>query len=81
MTGATADALGVADRGRAPAGYYADIVIFDPDRIADTATYTNPGADPEGNVHAMVNGELAVYLGRLQTGVRAGRILRHKPGW
>jgi len=76
MTSQPARALGIQDRGVIAEGYYADIVLFDPQMLADTATYTNPRAYPEGVVHVLINGEFAVRDGELLPDVRAGRVLR-----
>ncbi len=75
MTSLPAERLGLADRGRLEAGLYADLVLFDPQRIADKSTYSNPYAYPEGISEVMVNGVLVVEEGRL-TGARPGQILR-----
>jgi N-acyl-D-amino-acid deacylase len=63
------------DRGVLQAGAFADIVVFDPQTIADIATYTEPRQYPVGIKHVVVNGAVAVEQGR-QTGARAGRMLR-----
>ncbi|MGA2193423.1 MAG: amidohydrolase family protein, partial [Nitrospirota bacterium] len=72
-----ADKLGLAGRGYLRPGYFADIVLFDPARIADTATFEDPYRFPEGIYCVLVNGEAAVEDG-VQTKARAGRILRRK---
>jgi N-acyl-D-amino-acid deacylase len=50
-------------------------VVFDPDKIADTATYENPRSFPVGIPHVLVNGTLAVKDGK-QTDALAGKVLR-----
>ena len=67
--------LGIEDRGILREGLYADITVFDPEKIADTATYENPRQFPAGIHHVIVNGKLAVGGGR-QTDALAGRVLR-----
>ena len=62
-------------RGVLQPGAFADIVVFDPNIIADIATYTEPRQYPAGIAHVVVNGQVAVEQGR-QTGARAGRMLR-----
>ena len=57
-------------------GAFADLVVFDPAKILDRATFTEPLRHPEGIRMVFVNGQLAVDADRL-TGVRAGRVLRH----
>jgi len=57
-------------------GYAADIVVFDPEEIEDTATYENPFQYPKGIHYLLVNGKLSVREGRLQ-GIY-GTVLRRK---
>lgn len=78
MTSAPAGVLGLRDRGRIAIDALADLVVFDPDRVADLATYADPRQSPQGIVHVFVNGEAAVRDGAL-TGARAGRALRAAP--
>ncbi len=63
------------DRGVLQPGAFADIVVFDPNTIADVATYMEPRQYPAGIAHVVVNGAVAVEDGR-QTEARAGRMLR-----
>ncbi len=63
------------DRGELRAGAFADAVVFNPDTIADVATYAEPRQYPAGIEYVVVNGQVAVDQGR-QTGARAGRMLR-----
>ena len=56
-------------------GNYADLVIFDPDCIADTATYDNPISPCKGIQYVMVNGRFVWNNGN-HTGNRPGRVLR-----
>jgi N-acyl-D-aspartate/D-glutamate deacylase len=53
----------------------ADLVVFDPDRVIDTATYRDPHRYPEGIVATVVNGQVVALDGQL-TGARPGRVLR-----
>jgi dihydroorotase/N-acyl-D-amino-acid deacylase len=76
MTGLPAARLGLADRGLLREGYAADLVIFDPDTIADQATFTDPHRYAIGIHHVLVNGQSA-FNERGITGVRAGQGLRH----
>jgi N-acyl-D-amino-acid deacylase len=75
MTGLPASRLGIKDRGCIRKGFKADLVLFDPAEVADTATFETPHAYPRGIPIVMVNGALAVRDGK-PTGVRAGRVLR-----
>jgi N-acyl-D-amino-acid deacylase len=65
----------LADRGVLAAGAFADIVIFDPETIADVATYQEPRQYPAGIEYVIVNGAVAAEGGK-QTDARAGRMLR-----
>jgi N-acyl-D-aspartate/D-glutamate deacylase len=75
MTGLPADILGLGDRGYVREGLAADLVVFDPSRVADRSTYTQPTLRPDGIEFVVVNGAVAVEGGRV-TEVRAGRSLR-----
>jgi N-acyl-D-amino-acid deacylase len=77
MTSLPADLLGLYDRGRIAPGMAADLVIFDPDKIQDTATFAKPAVYPTGIDAVFVNGTLAVDHGR-GTGEMAGEVLQHK---
>lgn len=74
MTGMAAATLGIRDRGQIRVGNYADIVVFDPETIADNATMTNPTAEATGIKHVWVNGALVFNDGK-PTGVYAGQII------
>lgn len=77
MTQVPARAFGLVDRGELRVGAFADLVVFDPDTIADRATYDEPTEPPIGIRAVFVNGQLAVDRGQF-TGVRAGAVLRHE---
>lgn len=77
MTGLPAAKLGLADRGLVRPGAFADLVVFDPQRIRDAATFTDPHRTPEGIEAVFVNGVQAVEGGRL-TGRLGGRVLRRR---
>ena len=76
MTSMNASKLGVADRGLLRPGNFADVTVFDPDRIIDKATYTDPFQYSEGVVYVVVNGKVVLDDGK-HTGRRPGRALRH----
>jgi N-acyl-D-amino-acid deacylase len=67
--------LGLAARGRLRQGAVADLVLFDPGRIIDRATYEAPIAYPDGVAWVLVNGQVVVESGE-HTGARPGRPLR-----
>jgi N-acyl-D-amino-acid deacylase len=75
MTSLPALVFDMPDRGTLRAGAAADVVVFDLDRVRDTAEYTDPHRLAEGMVWVFVNGQAAVRDGEL-TDVRAGRVLR-----
>lgn len=77
MTSLPCSALGIFDRGVIRPGAWADITVFDPDRIIDCPSYLEyPPAYANGIEHVIVNGVVTVSDG-VQTGVRGGRALRH----
>jgi N-acyl-D-amino-acid deacylase len=75
MTGLSARKFGFTDRGEVRAGAFADLVVFDPERIADIATYAEPHQPPAGIAHVFVNGTQVVKDGA-HSGARPGRTLR-----
>jgi N-acyl-D-amino-acid deacylase len=75
MTSLPADLFGLAGRGRIAPGAWADLVVFDPERIADRATYERPFVAPEGIRDCFVNGTPVIRDGSY-TGARPGRVLR-----
>jgi N-acyl-D-aspartate/D-glutamate deacylase len=76
MTSLNVAKLGLADRGRLEPGLLADITVFDPQRVVDHATYTEPFAYNDGIEYVIVNGQLVLDRGQ-HTGARPGRGLRH----
>jgi N-acyl-D-aspartate/D-glutamate deacylase len=74
-TGAAAAALGLTDRGVLRPGGWADIAVFDPDRIADRATYDEPHRYAVGVSTVVVNGDIVIDGGD-HTGALPGRVLR-----
>ncbi len=63
MTGLPAAKLGLRQRGLLKTGYYADVVVFDPQTIIDRATYLQPHQYPHGIRHVFVNGIAVVRNG------------------
>ncbi|MBF6066204.1 D-aminoacylase [Nocardia terpenica] len=78
LTGRPAWRLRLRERGLIRVGYAADLVLFDPATIADTATFDDPKRQARGIVHVLVNGEFALDDGA-PTGRLAGRALRLDP--
>lgn len=85
MTGLTARVFGMTDRGTIRAGAYADLVLFDPEAVIDTATFSNPIQPAKGIEEVWVNG-VSSYIGdqdnprRGVTGAANGRLVtRNKP--
>lgn len=77
MTGAVAERLQITDRGVVRPELAADLVVFDPDRVNDRATFAEPKQTPVGIDHVFVNGVQVVADSR-QTEDRPGRVLRHQ---
>lgn len=78
MTGLPARKFRLTDRGVIREGAYADLVVFDPQTVADVGTYQEPRRYPPGIDYVIVNGKITADHGR-HTGERSGRMLRHKP--
>ncbi|HVV12408.1 D-aminoacylase [Amycolatopsis sp.] len=76
LTGRAAARLRLPDRGLVKDGYVADLVLFDPETVRDTATFDNPRQQAEGVPYVFVNGVAAIDGGR-PTGALAGHSLRH----
>jgi len=66
-------------RGELKQGYYADVVVFDPETIQDHATFVKPHQYATGMLHVFVNGEQVLEDGE-HTGAKPGRVVRG-PGW
>jgi N-acyl-D-amino-acid deacylase len=77
MSGLVATTFDIPKRGFIKKGYYADIVIFDPETVIDVATYSDPHQYPLGVQAVLVNGKIAVQNGE-HTGVLNGRALRKR---
>lgn len=75
MTGASAAALGLKDRGVLRPGAAADIVVFDPDSIVERGTFDEPRRYPAGVGYVIVNGVVVIDAGA-HTGALPGRVLR-----
>jgi N-acyl-D-amino-acid deacylase len=78
LTGRAAQRLRLTDRGFIRNGYAADLVLFEPATVTDTATFDDPKQQARGISHVIVNGEFAIDDGQ-PTGRLAGRALRMDP--
>jgi len=77
MTGVPARVFGLTGRGSIAAGAYADLVVFDPDLVADRATFDDP-CRPAAGIHTVMTNGRAVWRGGAPTGARPGRVLRRQ---
>ncbi|MDX1708524.1 MAG: amidohydrolase family protein [Desulfobacterales bacterium] len=76
MSGRTAHWMGIAQRGEIIAGNFADIVLFDPNTIADNTTIRETARRPTGIEKVFINGELVVDDGKYIADQKAGRVVR-----
>jgi N-acyl-D-amino-acid deacylase len=74
MTGLAAATFRLKDRGRVAEGAYADLVLFDPSQIIDTATYEDPERRAAGIEMVVINGSVMLQGGRIAD-ARSGRVL------
>ena len=74
MTSLNADKIGIKGRGRLAAGMFADVTIFDQDRVIDRATFEKPHQFPTGIPYVIVNGVVVINNGQ-HTGALPGRVL------
>jgi N-acyl-D-amino-acid deacylase len=79
MTSLPAGKFRLEGRGLLQEGYRADIVLFDPQTVADMATFSEPRRRPRGIPWVFVNGRAAIAEGR-QTDALPGRVLKHGAG-
>ncbi|MBI5118454.1 D-aminoacylase [Candidatus Poribacteria bacterium] len=76
MTSLPANRTGLNDRGLLKKGYAADIVVFNPDTVADRATLKRPTEDSVGIEYVMLNGHMVVDKGDYKAGQLHGKVLR-----
>jgi N-acyl-D-aspartate/D-glutamate deacylase len=82
MTSWPASRMRLADRGVIREGNWADVVVFDPETIAENATWEKPAEFASGIDYVLVNGRIVIDHGR-HTGARPGKVLLgpgHVPG-
>jgi N-acyl-D-aspartate/D-glutamate deacylase len=79
MTAVAANEIAAYDRGRIAPGLAADLVLFDPQTVADRSTFAQPKTMSVGIAQVVVNGQVVFEQGRY-TGAKPGRVLRG-PGW
>ena len=75
MTSLAANVIMARDRGRIAVGLAADLVVFDPVRVRDRATFAEPALLSEGIDYVIVNGVTVLEKGKM-TGAKPGRVLR-----
>ncbi len=78
MTALNAAKLGIRDRGLVRPGDFADLTLFDPEKVIDRSTYTDPFRYGEGIEYVVVNGQVVLDRGK-PTDARPGRALRRTP--
>lgn len=79
LTSFPAGKLRIRDRGALQTGYFADVVVFDPAKIADFATFEKPHQFSTGMIHVLVNGKQVLKNGN-HTGAKPGMVVLG-PGW
>jgi N-acyl-D-amino-acid deacylase len=77
MTSLASATFGLTDRGRIQEGFFADLVLFDPATIKDTATYDDPKQEADGISLVVVNGKVA-YRDGTHTAAGSGKMLRYR---
>lgn len=76
MTELSCRRFGLTDRGVIAEGMFADLTLFDPEVVVDTATYDDPKQEPVGIEAVVVNGAIA-YRSGAHSGVGSGRMLAY----
>jgi N-acyl-D-amino-acid deacylase len=79
LTSLPASNLNIERRGALAPGFYADVVVFDPEAIIDHATFAEPHQYSSGVLHVFVNGTQVLADGE-HTDALPGRVVRG-PGW
>jgi len=78
MTSLSAQRFNIHDRGLVKEGMWADITIFDEDKIYDNASYVVPDKNPSGIEYVLINGQLVLEGSKLNKDARAGKVLRRQ---
>lgn len=78
MTSLPANTFRLNDRGLVKPGYWADLVVFDPESVSDKATFDKPHQYPNGFDEVIVNGAVVLEK-KKHTGAKPGVPLKHKP--
>jgi N-acyl-D-amino-acid deacylase len=76
MTGLPASKFGLPQRGLLKKGYWADVVIFNPDVVIDRSTFLQPHQYPAGIQDVLVNGQIVIHNG-VHTGAKPGQVVTH----
>lgn len=76
MTTFSAERTGLAGVGRIAEGFWADLVLFDSETVADRTTPEQPDAPPQGIHAVLIGGHVVARDGKMQPGPRHGRVLR-----
>ena len=76
MAALPASILKIKNRGLIGPGYYADLLIFDPEKVQDRATFIDPLQYSEGFDYVIINGKIVIDEGRV-TDALPGKVLRH----
>jgi N-acyl-D-amino-acid deacylase len=79
MTSMNAEKISIPDRGSLKVGYWGDVAVFDPNTIADKATYEDPHQYSVGVQYVLVNGQVVLDNGT-HTGATPGKVIRG-PGY
>ena len=77
MSSLPANFLRLYDRGRIAVGMSADLLVFDPDKVQDTATFQKPLSFPTGMPYVIVNGKVMIDNNQFSS-ENGGQVLRHK---